>query len=131
MSVTWADSPATSSPLDAANLDHLLQDDGSVTATAPTPVSVTLGGTSKAVTRWIATDGKTYEMFITTSGELTIYNATDAVVVAAFGPTGAILVGGSAVPTVGAHNAATGLTLSAGAGAPSALATNEIYFQLS
>ncbi|HLY29530.1 MAG TPA: hypothetical protein VKQ36_00755 [Ktedonobacterales bacterium] len=131
MTVSWADSPSTSTPLDAANLDHLLQDDGSVTATAPTPVDVTLSGSNRVVAKFQASDGKTYEIFITTAGKLTIFNSTDNVLCAEFGPSaGELTLNSASVPTVGTHST-SGFTLSAGNGAPSSLAVGEIYFQLS
>ncbi len=131
MTVTWADSPATSSPVDAANLDHLLQDDGSVTATAPTIVARALSGANKVFADFNATDGTHYQIYITTSGKLSVWDVTHGIncfEIAMNG--GGITVNNVGIPQQGAHNS-TAFTLSAGAGAPGTLNTGEIYFQLS
>jgi hypothetical protein len=83
---TWADSPATTSPIDAANLNHLeggvasaLQSDGSVTSTAAQPVSQTLSGSSKVMADWNATDGHHYQIRELSDATLEIFDATSAV----------------------------------------------------
>lgn len=133
--VTWADSPATTTPLDAAELNAAfagcMQADGTVTATASQKTSVTLGGANKEVMRWTATDGSVFALYIRVTGTLAVYDVTHAIWCFEIETSGAgILVNGVAVPTVGAHNAVS-YTLSAGSGAPATLATNEIFFQLS
>jgi len=133
--VTWQDSPSTATPVDAAELNAAfagcMQADGTVTATATQKISVTMSGANKVVQQWIATDGKTYGLVLTTTNGLRISNITDNVIIAEFGPgAGAMTLNGATVPTVGAHSTSA-FTLSAGAGAPATLATGEIYFQLS
>lgn len=131
MGVAWADSPATTTPIDAANLDHLLQDDGSVTANAPTQVAVTLGGSNRMVADFNATDGIHYEIYITTAGKLSVWDATNGkncLEIAMNG--GGITVNGIGIPQAGVHNLVT-ITISAGSGVPAALNADEIFFQLS
>jgi hypothetical protein len=98
---TWADSPSTSSPVDAANLNnmevelvaldtHALRDDGSVNGAATTSQGQVfqraLGGADRTLLTLKATDGKEYAFVITTGGALQIKNVTDAVVVFQVGP---------------------------------------------
>lgn len=131
MGVTWSDSPATTSPIDAANLNTLLQNDGSVLSTGAQRTSVTLSGTNKEVVRWTATDGNNYSLIIRTDGKIGVLDNTHAVYCLEISPSGGgITINGVAVPLTGAHSTSA-FTLSAGAGAPAALAAGEIYFQLS
>lgn len=83
--VGWADSPSTSSPIDAANLTHMeggisgaMQADGSTTASAALPVSVTLSGSSKVVADWTATDGVHYQVRELSDHTLEIFDATNS-----------------------------------------------------
>lgn len=131
MGVTWANSPSTTTPIDAANLDHLLQDDGSVTASVPTPVVRALSGSSQTFAEFNATDGTHYLLIITTAGKLAVWDVTHAVLCLEIAAdAGGLTVNGVAIPQVGAHSSSA-FTLSAGAGTPGTLAVGEIYFQLS
>lgn len=131
MGVTWADSPATTSPIDAADLNHLLQDDGSIVSTAAQTTSVTLSGANKTVAVWTATDGKTYAFVLTPAGGFRISNTTDNHIICEFGPAaGQMSLNGAVVLTEGSHSSVTP-TFSAGSGAPASLNANEVYFQLS
>ena len=84
--VNWVNSPSTSTPINATNLNimdagiaNCLQNDGSVTASAATPLSLTLSGTDKVIGEWTATDGKHYQMKIRASDNaLYFYDVTDS-----------------------------------------------------
>lgn len=84
--------------------------DGSDPMTAALPVTRTLSGTNKVFLDLTASDGKRYQIFINTSGQLTIFNATDSVAIAEFGPTaGAITANSQKVWTAANDGAGSGL----------------------
>lgn len=82
---TWANSPATSSPVDAANLNNIeggivgaMQSDGSVTASAAQKVSLALSGSSKVLADWAATDGVRYQIRELTDHTLELFDFTNS-----------------------------------------------------
>lgn len=138
---TWVDSPSTSSPVDAANLNHMetelasldtnaLRTDGSVDA-APTAatgqtIKRTLSGADKTVLTLKATDGKEFAFIITTGGALKIRNVTDSVDLLVLGPTGgAISAGGNTVWHAGNDGAGSGLDADMIGGRPIRVSTTD------
>jgi hypothetical protein len=115
--IGWQDSPSTSTPIDATNLNHMetgigncLQNDGSE------PITVTLSGSDAILLDMQATDGKHYQLKIRASDNcLYFYDVTDSKVMFSFspaqGPTGFILVGPSSsnLPAAGIKNRIAGV----------------------
>lgn len=80
------------------------------TMTGRLTISQTLGGSNKVFGDFIASDGKEYQLIITTAGKIVIWNNTDSVNVAEFGPaSGQITANGNTVWTAGNDGSGSGL----------------------
>lgn len=109
--INWVNGSGGGTPLSAANLNimDLGLDTVTDTAEAALPkaagtgnpltdvlqVNRTLSGSAKEFNRYVASDGKTYALRLTTAGELEVFNVTDAVSVLKFGPTANLIGGGT------------------------------------
>lgn len=102
----WVASPATTTPISAANLNIMDAGIAAVDAAKPDKTGdtftgdvifqATLSGATKVLAEFVATDGKTYRWRMLTSGALELFNNTDSVTIIQFGPTsGAMTAGGS------------------------------------
>lgn len=118
--VNWVDSPSTSTPINAANLnvmdaaisslDSGKMDKSGGTFTGAATIALALSGSDKTFLTLNATDGKRYDLKITTGGAFQIVNVTDSIVVLELGPaSGTIKAGGSTVWHAGNDGAGSGL----------------------
>lgn len=64
------------------------------TMTGALTISEALSGANKSYISFVATDGKTYRIQVTTTGAIQIFNATDSATVAVFGPAAGTLWAG-------------------------------------
>jgi hypothetical protein len=95
--VNWVNTPSTTTPINDVNLNDMdayiatldttcLRADGSVVMSAALKLALALGGANKVVAEWNATDGKKYQLIITTTNKLVVWNATDSVNCIELGP---------------------------------------------
>jgi hypothetical protein len=111
---TWVNG---TTPASAANMNNIetgvaaaVPKDGSDPMTAALHVTQTLGGTNHSYADFTATDGKRYQLIINTSGKIVIFNVTDSVNVAEFGPAaGQITANSQTVWTAANDGSGSGL----------------------